>query len=246
MTGIIDTTQALSVVLDAIEGLPTNPPSLYIDLEGVKLSRYGSISILQLHIFPTSQTYLIDIKTLGSKVFSTSGSSGRTFQDVLESQEIQKVIFDVRRDSDALFSHFNVRLEGIQDLQLMELATRSSRKSHVNGLSKCIEKDLSLSSADASAFKATKEKGLKLFDPKLGGSYEVFNERPISEEVRKYCIEDVKYLPLLWACYNRKLTPQWRAKVHTETKARIALSQTANFNGDGKHMALAPSGWSYI
>ncbi|KAI1414161.1 ribonuclease H-like domain-containing protein [Hypoxylon sp. FL1857] len=246
MAGLVDTPQALSDVLDAIEGLPTNPPSLYIDLEGANLSRYGTISILQIYVRPTSQTYLIDIKVLGSKAFSTPGSSGRTFKGVLESEMIQKVIFDVRRDSDALFGLYNVSLDGMQDLQLMELATRPTKKFYVSGLSKCIEKDLTLSWADVSAFKATKEKGLKLFDPKLGGSYQVFNERPLSEEVRQYCIQDVHYLPTLWDCYNNMLDPQWRARVQAETKKRISRSQAPRYNGSGKHMALAPSDWSSI
>ena len=35
----------------------------------------------------------------------------------------------------------------------------------------------------------------------------------------------------------------WWAKIQQETTARIALSQSANFNGKGRHMAEAPAGW---
>jgi exonuclease 3'-5' domain-containing protein 1 len=64
--GLIDTVSAITTLVDTLTKLPTSSPSLYIDLEGVYLSRHGSISILQLHIHPTNTTYLIDIHTLSA------------------------------------------------------------------------------------------------------------------------------------------------------------------------------------
>ncbi|TVY15299.1 hypothetical protein LARI1_G007921, partial [Lachnellula arida] len=130
--GLIDTPTAISNLIDALVDLPTNPPSLYIDLEGVHLSRFGSISILQLLVAPTNETYLLDVHVLGYKVFSAPGTNGSTLKDILESASIPKVFFDVRNDSDALFSHFNIKLSGVIDLQLMELATRYSGNKFVN------------------------------------------------------------------------------------------------------------------
>ncbi|KAI1765029.1 ribonuclease H-like domain-containing protein [Hypoxylon sp. FL1150] len=242
-TQFIDTKEAVSSMLDTLEGLPTSPPSLYMDLEGVYLSRHGSISIFQLHVLPTSQTYLIDIRTLGADAFSTPGTQGYTLKDVLESETTPKVIFDVRNDSDALFSHFQVNLKGIQDLQLMELATSPVRKQYLRGLSKCIEWDLGLGRNKVAEWKRVKENGLRLFAPERGGSYEVFNARPLSEEIKLYCSQDVAYLPRLWAHYDRKLTPRFRHSVQSATKERVAMSQTAAYNGKGKHMALAPDIW---
>ncbi|KAI0011890.1 ribonuclease H-like domain-containing protein [Xylariaceae sp. FL0662B] len=244
--GLIDTPSLLSSVIDALDGLPTTPPSLYIDLEGVRLSRHGSVSILQLHVPPINRTYLIDIKTLDDKAFSTAGKDGLTLKTILESNTTPKVIFDVRSDSDALYSHFEVSLDGIHDLQLMELATRRSRKSLVSGLSRCIERDASLTIHERIAWNTTKETGIKLFAPERGGSYEVFNERPLSSELRLYCIKDVQLLPQLWMLYNSRMTPAWKTRVSEATKGRIAESQAAHFNGVGKHMAIAPSGWQYL
>lgn len=238
----------LCTVLDTLQDLPTTPPSLYIDLEGESLSRYGTISIFQLYVLPTRRTYIIDVKNLGGSAFSTPSASGNTLRSILESATIPKVIFDVRHDSDALFAHFNVKLQGIQDLQLMELATRISGKSRVFGLSKCIQKDLALSWSECSEFARVKEIGIKLFDPKHGGRYQVFNARPLSDDLVLYCAQDVQYLPQLWACYNRKLerSPQWKTKVQSATKDRVAASQRAVYNGNGPHMALAPPGWGSV
>jgi exonuclease 3'-5' domain-containing protein 1 len=45
-TGLVDICTAISDLIDIIADLPTDPPLLYLDLEGVQLSRHGSISIL--------------------------------------------------------------------------------------------------------------------------------------------------------------------------------------------------------
>ncbi|EFX04585.1 3'-5' exonuclease [Grosmannia clavigera kw1407] len=224
-SGLVDTPAAVAAFVDMLYALPTTPPSLYIDVEGVNLSRVGTVSIIQVFVLPKSRAYLLDVHTLKDKAFSTPGTRGRTFQDLLESAAIPKVIFDVRNDSDALFGRFRIRLAGIQDLQLMELATRSYDKGRVKGLAKCIEKDAQLSPADKADWKATKEKGVRLFLPGQGRRRHAFNERPLSEDVRRYCIQDVQFLPQLWEYYNSRLTRAWRKRVRRASGERVTLSQ---------------------
>ena len=239
----VDTCSAVADLVDTLSNLPISPPSLYIDLEGISLSRNGSVSIMQLLVLPKKQTFLIDIHTLGSKAFLTIGKSSETLKGILESASIPKVFFDVRNDSDALFSHFQISLAGIVDLQLMELATRRFSRRCVSGLTKCIERDLDLSLAEMRVWKATKEKGLKLFAPERGGSYEVFNIRPLPNDMRLYCIQDVQLMPSLWSYYNSKITITWELRVQSATKERVALSQSKFYNGNGRHMALGPTEW---
>ncbi|KAK4044745.1 ribonuclease H-like domain-containing protein [Parachaetomium inaequale] len=246
-SGLIDTATAMSALVDVLDGQPTSPPSLYMDVEGVNLSRHGTISILQVHVLPLRQTYLVDVHTLGDTAFlAASLTTGRTFKDILESTTVPKVFFDVRNDSDALYGNFQIRLAGIQDLQLMELATRSFPRRFVSGLAKCIEQAGLLSVVERRTWAATKERGRKLFAPELGGSYRVFNERPLPEEVRLYCVQDVHFLPRLWAHYAAKLTRTWEDKVREASRDRVALSQSPGFNGKGRHMAVAPAGWTLL
>jgi len=75
-------------------------------LEGIALGRHGSISILSLYIAPTKKIYLIDIHSLREAAISTTTNSGTSLKTVLESSAIPKVVFDIRNDSDALFSLF--------------------------------------------------------------------------------------------------------------------------------------------
>jgi exonuclease 3'-5' domain-containing protein 1 len=236
----IDSGSAIADLVDSLADLPSNPPSLYIDLEGVNLSRQGTVSILQVLVYPHNRTYLIDVHSLGSEAFSRAGANGQTLKLVLESEAIPKVFFDVRNDSDALFSHFGICLAGVQDLQVMEFASRRVSARFVSGLSKCIERDLIMATTEKQTWLATKEKGLKLFAPERGGSYEAFNARPLATDLTLYCVQDVQLLPRLWSGYSSKLSRGLLAKVKTATENRVKLSQSKMYNGHGKHMAVGP------
>lgn len=91
----IDSPESLASMLDALTELPMDPPSLYVDLEGVNLLRHGTILILQLYVLPNDFTYLIDIYSLGGKAFDTAGAGGHTLQTILELSAVFKAFFDV-------------------------------------------------------------------------------------------------------------------------------------------------------
>lgn len=243
---LVDTVPVLSALIDTLKGLPREPPSIYIDLEGVNLSRHGTISILQLYIHPIKKVYLIDVLVLQEKCFSTPGTKSRlTLRDILESKSNPKVFFDVRNDSDALYSHFHIKLAGVVDLQLWELAARPFAGRFLKGLAKCIECDSPLSESEKLEFMQTKEKGKMLFSPDHGGSYEVFNERPLGEDIQAYCAQDVYFLPGLLEWYTRMSDPRWEKRVAEASQLRVAQSQREDYNGKGGHMALAPADWYY-
>jgi exonuclease 3'-5' domain-containing protein 1 len=247
---VVDSVTTLLSLLDNLIGLPINPPSLYLDLEGIKLGRHGSISIISLYIAPVKKIYLIDIHRLGMTAFSTTNSSATSLKTILESPSIPKVIFDIRNDSDALFSHFQISVDGIQDLQLMELATRTYNhsKDFVAGLAKCIEKESPISGAAKAEWRRTKEVGSQLFDPKKGGRYEIFNERPMKPEIILYCAQDVILLPGLYDVYNAKLCLPgqafWQAQVRAATEDRIKLSQSPRYDGQAKSKVRGP--WKVV
>lgn len=96
----------------------TIAPVLYIDLEGVRLSRDGSIFIVTVFVQPGLHVYLLDLHTLQTAIFTTPGISNVniTFQTILESRIVIKVFFDIRNDSDALHAHFGIRLAAMEDI----------------------------------------------------------------------------------------------------------------------------------
>lgn len=245
---LIDTPASISKLLDSLKTLPLKPPSLYIDLEGENISAQGNISILQLHVLPSNQTYLLDIKLLGHDAFTTPGTNGCTFKQILESRRTPKVIFDVRNDSAALYKHYQISLACIHDLQLMELGGRKmGAKNYVNGLARCIDFDAGLTEEEKAAWKVSKEMGVNLFAPERGGSFAVFNERPLRPEIQEYCIQDAIYLPRLWSTYRKRLRPSWRDRVREATEARIVMSQKLVSDGsNARHLAKAPAEWQCL
>ncbi|KAK1566300.1 uncharacterized protein LY79DRAFT_529038, partial [Colletotrichum navitas] len=121
-------------------------------------------------------------------------------------------------------------------------ASREARKSFLRGLAKCIDRDSPLSPAERQEWIKVKDTGRKLFYLPSGVSYSVLFKLPFLREILLYCVQDLQYLPQLWLVYNRKLTPGWRLQVNRESQAMIKLSQSAVFNGRGRHMALPPDG----
>jgi exonuclease 3'-5' domain-containing protein 1 len=252
-TEIISTTEQIGDLVDWLifrhEPSVSLPPTMYIDLEGVNLCREGSISILTLLIdtgTPNRRVGLIDVHTLGAQAFNTAGAKRKTLKDILQDEKIPKVFFDVRNDSDALFAHFGVALQGVEDVQLMESATRKTTASRkfLNGLTKCVEKEWvkSLDGIGLVSWKLAKEKGERLFKPEYGGSYDVFNQRPIPEDISSYCVGDVQYLPELWHRFYTQGAGRWQDLVGEETKKRIATSQRSDYQPHGPDKVMAP--WS--
>ena len=123
----------------------------------------------------------------------------------------------------------------------MELATRSHRRQFVRGLAKCIEYDIILNLTERQRCLELQQQGRRLFEPSLGGSYAVFVERPLREEVMRYCVQDVCILPAAWNTYSKKLDSQWRQLMLLRTQQRISETKSPCYNGKGRHMAQAPN-----
>jgi exonuclease 3'-5' domain-containing protein 1 len=247
-TVLVDDQTTLKALLDGLDGLDSlrkesaASPSLYLDLEGVELSRLGTVSIITLFAQPLNQVYLIDVYKLKTEALSTTNSNGTSLKSIFESPSIPKTFFDVRNDSDALHHHFGIKLQGIHDIQVMEVATRNGNKTFVNGLERCIKNEIAV----PSTWYQVKALGKKLFDPNQGGSYDVFNERPLKSAIADYCAGDVVLLPRLWDTYNTKLERAQDANLQTKvermTKDRVLESQSEYYNPKGRSKAI--SHWS--
>jgi exonuclease 3'-5' domain-containing protein 1 len=260
------------------DAVATNPPpSLYLDLEGDELSKDGTLTLISvLVVSPSSPSthngiYILDIQLLAEAAFNTPATSrssstaaATTFKLILESPTIPKLFFDVRNDSNALFFHYGIALQGVQDIQLMENASRidfgfgnHGFRTFLAGLAKCIERDAGLEPPDLAGWKATKSKMAARFDSGRMGSetgtgtgtattaavvapLHVFAERPLDPEALRYCAQDVRLLPRLRSVYWERLTPQWRSKVEKETVQRVRLSQTEAYVPRGRHKARGP------
>ena len=185
--------------------------------------------------------HLVDIFTLQQQAFDTSVSDKASLRTILESKDYPKVFFDVRNDSDALYSHFQINLQGVIDLQLLEYASRPRQGRFLNGLAKCVSEDGGLDLASSQEWQTIKNAGVDLFAPEKGGRYEVFLERPLTAALQKYCTQDVLAMPKLLTVYGRRMQAHLATQVNNETLTRIILSQRPDYNGKGRHKAVGPN-----
>lgn len=96
---------------------------------------------LLILVLPRNHVYPSDVYTLKNAAFATAGKDGKTLKDILDSATTPKVFFDVCNDWDALFAHFRIALQSIQDIQFMKNASCSghtSGKGFLDSLASCI------------------------------------------------------------------------------------------------------------
>ncbi|CAG2234694.1 EGL [Mytilus edulis] len=110
----------------------TNDKTIAFDCEGVDLSRFGSVTMV--NIGTRDIIYLIDVLKIGDSVFDDG------LRSILENNAIEKLMFDCREDADALFHLHKVNLDGVLDVQLLELSNRIYRNGYtkLESLEKCI------------------------------------------------------------------------------------------------------------
>ena len=210
---VVNTAFLLRKMLDEITLVcSSQTPALFLDADGRRLCRTGPLAILELHINTNDQmhTYLIHVHCLEDRTFSINSTDGRyTLRAILEDPAIPKVFFDVRMDADAPYAQYQITLAGIIDVQLMELSARAKTDGGSDGrlhsLATCVEHDSGLDSAEADRLSSVRTRGRALWDPALGGSFDVFESRPLSPEIQAYCEANVLVMPRLFEVYNSTL-----------------------------------------
>ncbi|KAJ6554437.1 ribonuclease H-like domain-containing protein [Mycena capillaripes] len=245
---LVDTIPLLHSCLDAI----ANTTSLAVDLEGVALCRSGTLCLVQLKALGNDTIWLIDVVVLRATAFEEIGTDGQSLRSILESGSVKKLFFDVRNDSDALFNLFGITLANVYDLQLLEIAVRSSKPGRpprfVKGLVPSLETYVAplKSAAVVREWARVKDAGLRLFAPERGGRYEVFEDRPLAPGLAEYCVQDVALLHELEVVLHRMIGPMgrnWEQRVVAESAVRVAVAHIANYAPRGPEKALAPTKW---
>ena len=183
---------------------------LAVDCEGDSLSRKGALTIIT--VATEERVYIFDVLKLGQLVF-TSGLG-----EILQDKSREKLTFDCRQDSDALWHQFKIKLSGVLDLQLLEViyrrenptgseartsqfsskntrGVRRSQRTHevenIYGFGRCIELYLQ----DEKLIKM-KDKGKEL----LKKDKELWKKRPLTDDLIRYCIVDTM---AMFRLYNK-------------------------------------------
>ena len=153
------------------------------DCEGVRLSRTGKITLLQIAI--PKKIFLIDVMTIGVKEVFIDGG----LKDIIESEEILKLAYDVRMDSDALFHQHDVVLKNVLDLQLLDIAIRRAAGGiveHLPSLSKTVSRRLT--NAEILVCEDLKKRVKNMYTSVEDG--DLWARRPLIDDARRYAALD--------------------------------------------------------
>ncbi|EXJ62554.1 hypothetical protein A1O7_02992 [Cladophialophora yegresii CBS 114405] len=215
------------------------PPSFYVNTEGHKLGRSGTLDLLEIHVLPLWETFIVDVFTLKHAAFDTS-FGGNSLRVLLQSPSVSKVFFDVRNDSDALFSHYKIILDGVVDLQLMEFFRGGRTGLSLRSLKRCIQRDGGLNSDQFRQW--AQVKGEVDHSSREAGLDDLpLHKRPLLANLLLYATGDVVHLPLLYRAYRQKLSKQAWGQVQSETEKGLRQSRQPEYDphARGKERGLA-------
>ncbi|KAK6236773.1 3'-5' exonuclease domain - like 8 [Theobroma cacao] len=102
-------TNASQLPVEFLNPSPERQLVVGFDCEGVDLCRHGTLCIMQL-AFPDA-IYLVDAIEGGEALI-------KACKPALESSYIKKVIHDCKRDSEALYFQFGIKLHNVMDTQI--------------------------------------------------------------------------------------------------------------------------------
>lgn len=236
---LIDTEDSLRDALRSFPTVSTKLPAFYFDCEGHELGRHGTLDLLQVYVLPLQHTFVIDIYVLQDKAFTTT-SGNLSLKSLLQSKDIKKVFFDVRNDSDALFSHFNVSLRGIIDLQLMEYFLPERSGINLLSLRDCIDRDSALAPEVIENWKQNKASITGARSDSSDGRNPPSQQRPVPDDLLQYSVGDVEYLPRLFRMYRSNLDAQRWGAVYDGSNRRVKQSQHMQYEPQGKNKWKGP------
>ena len=161
---------------------------LGIDCEGVRLGRFGRLSLLQLSEL-NGTVSLLDARVEGLI---------EAFGPILESQEIVKIMHDSREDSSALLHQFNIRLRSVIDTQVAALLVqkRNRFRLHQESYEELVARFCRVEKSDTDS---AEMKTKMLNEPFL------WHQRPLSKQLVDYAVHGVEHLIPLWTAMSQEL-----------------------------------------
>ncbi|KAJ7519000.1 hypothetical protein O6H91_20G018500 [Diphasiastrum complanatum] len=174
-------TQASTLPCSFLDPDPELPLVVGFDCEGVDLARYGRLCIMQLAF--ENAVYLVDAVEGGDALMQAC-------KPALESSYVTKVIHDCKRDAEALYFQYGIKLSNVFDTQIAyslieeQEGKRWSHDDHISFV------DLLADERYCGVVYEEKEEVRSLLrkDP------EFWAHRPLTEMMKRVAADDVRFL----------------------------------------------------
>lgn len=161
----------------------------------------------------TFQQIVQGLSDVTTSIFLTNPDEHKvTLKDILESPRIEKLLWDVRMDSDALYAHFGIKLAGVWDVQLMRV--------YLQDFSRRPRLEVSVRAEDILQGEAlTAWERRKAYNFPRG--YKEWRERPVSPILKAYAIGDVTPMEKMLQKFTPQLGIEGMAEVERMTDLLI-------------------------
>lgn len=156
---MVDDPNKLDDFLGMLSHVQEDVAQVMIDLESHDHGWGGTLGIVQVALSSVpGRVHLIDIVTLEEAAFHRV-AHGLSFRQFLESSKFMKGLHDLRRDSSAMFSEYNARVQNIVDTQVMDTILRIGTRAFVRPLEKVISDRVIMSEEEGIKFALCKKAG---------------------------------------------------------------------------------------
>ncbi|KAI4316561.1 hypothetical protein L6164_024534 [Bauhinia variegata] len=185
-------TNASELPVEFLEPSPEQQLVIGFDCEGVDLCRNGTLCIMQL-AFPDA-IYLVDAIQGGEELV-------KACKPALESSYITKVIHDCKRDSEALYFQFGIKLNNVMDTQIAFslIEEQEGRKRLPDDYISFVSLLADPRYCGISYLEKEEVRVLLRQDPKF------WTYRPLSEQMIRAAADDVRFLLYIYHKMMEKL-----------------------------------------
>ena len=115
---LVSSDDDLSYFIDLIQG---GQQSISFDLEGVNLSRLGSITVASIGIKSSDESVIVFIFDMLTRDASLLHNMKGVLKAILEDVHIEKIIHDCRKDADALMHQEGIMLMNMFDTSVYDI-----------------------------------------------------------------------------------------------------------------------------
>lgn len=199
--------------------------NLYIDAEG------RHMTLLNIYLHGSNRVYFFDIQTLGRRAFEGGAlKDGTTLGSLLSNWDIRKIFFARDLAVKNLAYRYQIRLQGVEDIQLLEFETKKKpEKWKVSGLSEVFLHTLpkfGLKPEEVEEILSRRRAGKNAIIDKRGGTEDALVERPLPPFLEDYLVNDVLYLHHLWVHFRELVSPESRKMCTIVANKPVALHGT--------------------
>lgn len=231
---LVDNIERLNKCIELINESVGKYPFLALDCEGESLSRKGKLYLMS--VATRTRAYLIDVKVLKTMPFE------KGLRDILEDANVKKLVFDCREDSDALYHQYNVKLDGVLDMQLLEVIKERAQWIGITSGRRCDRNDevVRLKSLLDCISEYVKDKRIEDQKRKGSGQLSKWEKRPLLQSELEYAKTDVIALFMLLEKFKPNQEEMGRLEIASQIYVDMKRSITYRTYNDYENNCYLP------